>query len=143
MCHNDPSRTPPVETKTSRNRNARRILQIFRGNPHKLSRILLMCGDIRENSAKFCEHFCFDWFWFRLVASCSKRCCSPNLARSNDGLLPLPLLLGAPKPFLRDKSAVASRRLADCLLERCNFFPSVWDIAAGHWLIVSQTKEDH
>ena len=88
------SGTPPVETTTSRNKNARKISQNFRGNPHKLRRILqfstefcknrtifaefggkfaefcVICKDFRENSAKCCEHVCFDWSLFRLVASC-------------------------------------------------------------------------
>ena len=87
------SGTPPVETTTSRNKNARRISPNVRGNAHKLRRILqistkfrkkrlisyvflwkfvefcIHCGDFREKSAKFCGHFCFDWSLFRLVAS--------------------------------------------------------------------------
>ena len=87
------SGTPPVETTTSRNKNARNISPKFCGNPYKLRRILqistkirkksndfsgtwwkiteirVICVDFCEKSAKCCEHFCFDWSLFRLVAS--------------------------------------------------------------------------
>ena len=37
-----------------------------------LAEFYVICGDFRENSAKCCEHVCFDWFGFQLVASCLK-----------------------------------------------------------------------
>ena len=87
-----PSGTPPVETTTSRNNNARKNSPNFHGNPHKLRRILQIstkfrktcsifaeiCGNLQNSaqfvgiSAKILRNFasifvstgrCFDW-WF-------------------------------------------------------------------------------
>ena len=38
----------------------------------KFAEFYAICRDFCEKSAKFCEHFCFDWSLFRLVTSRSK-----------------------------------------------------------------------
>ena len=43
-----------------------------------IAEFCLSCRDFRENHAKCCEHLCFDWFLFRLVASCLGFACQMN-----------------------------------------------------------------
>ena len=50
-----PSRTPPVETTTSRNKSARTTSPNFRGSPFKLRRILQMFTKFRRNRICFAE----------------------------------------------------------------------------------------
>ena len=52
---NTPSGTPPVETTTSRNNNARKNSQNFRRNPHKLSRIPQISIKSRKNRTFFAK----------------------------------------------------------------------------------------
>ena len=51
--------------------NSTKIDDVLR-NFVEICRILRnLYRDFRDKSAKLCEHFCFDWSLFRLVASCS------------------------------------------------------------------------
>ena len=54
-CMYVPSRTPPVETTTSRNKNARKISPNFRENPYKLRRVLQISTKFRNNCSIFAE----------------------------------------------------------------------------------------
>ena len=51
------SGTPPVETTTSQNKNARKISQNFRGNPQKLRRILQMTTKYSANFERLLRKF--------------------------------------------------------------------------------------